>query len=371
MRAVPNMRRRHVRSVALLAVVALLSAACGTSESDGANGEPEDAPIEAAPTEDAPPEAEAAEPAGPLTVYSGRSEELVGQVFADFTAATGIEVNVRYGNTAELAGTIMEEGAASPADLYYAQDAGALGAVHRAGRLQVLPDDILSLVDEGSRSADGTWVGVTGRVRVLAYNTTLLDEADVPSSVFDLTDPQWQGRIGWAPTNGSFQAFVTAMRQLHGEDVAREWLEGIIANDPVEFPNNTTTVDGVGRGEVEIGIVNHYYLFRFLAEDPSFPVANKYLPGDIGGLNNVAGIGILDSSDQPEAAAQLIRFLLSQEVQEYFGQVADALEFPLRTGVDSPLLPSIAELDPPPVDLNGLEDLEATLELLRSVGAFE
>jgi len=354
MKAAPNARRRGVRAVALVAVVALLSAACGTSE-----------------PEDAPSQGEVAEPTGPLTVYSGRNEELVGQLFADFTAATGIEVNVRYGNTAELAATIMEEGAASPADLYFAQDAGALGAVHRAGRLRVLPDDILSLVDVGSRSVDGTWVGVTGRVRVIAYNTSVLNETDVPSSVFDLTDPQWQGRIGWAPTNGSFQAFVTAMRQVHGEDTTRQWLEGLIANEPVEFPNNTTAVDGVGRGEVDVALVNHYYLARFLAEDPNFPVANKYLPGDIGGLNNVAGIGILDSSDQPEAAAELIRFLLSQEVQDYFGQVTDALEFPLRVGVESPLLPSLAELDPPAVDLNSLEDLEATLELLRSVGAFE
>lgn len=364
-------RRRALRGVAASLVAMLLLAACATTEevpdepppsqpapADESNGE------EAA--EDVP-----AEPEGPLTVYSGRNEELVGQVFADFTAATGIEVQVRYGNTAELAATILEEGAASPADLYFAQDAGALGAVHRAGRFRVLPDDVLALVDEGARSVHGTWIGVTGRVRVLAYNTSMLSEDDVPSSVFDLVDPQWRGRIGWAPTNGSFQAFITAMRQVHGEETTREWLEGIIANEPVEFPNNTTTVDGVGRGEVEIGIVNHYYLARFLAEDPNFPVANKYLPGDIGGLNNVAGIGILDSSDQPQAAAEFVRWLLSEQVQTYFGQVTDALEFPMRIGIDSPLLPSIEELDPPVVDLDTLEDLEATLELLRSVGAFE
>jgi iron(III) transport system substrate-binding protein len=142
---------------------------------------------------------------------------------------------------------------------------------------------------------------VTGRVRVLAYNTDTLSEDDLPDSVLDLTDPAWSGRVGWAPTNGSFQAFVTALRLTEGEDVAREWLEGMLANDVVPFENNTGIVEGVARGEVEVGLVNHYYLYRFLAEDPDFNVANHYLPGDVGGLVNVAGIGVLDTSDQQEA----------------------------------------------------------------------
>ena len=347
--------------VATLGVLALALTACGTAE---------EAP-EPAPSDAEEPDEEAGEASGPITVYSGRNEELVSWAFDEFSAETGIEVAVRYGDTAELAATILEEGDASPADVYFAQDAGALGALEAEGRLTTLPDDILDLVDDNLRAPSGAWTGVTGRVRVIAYNTDTVSEAEVPDSVFELTEPEWRGRVGWAPTNGSFQAFVTAMRVTEGEEVTREWLEGMLANDPVVFSNNTGAVEGVSRGEADLGLVNHYYLYRFLAEDPDFNVANKYLPGDIGGLVNIAGVGILSSSDEQAAAEELVRFLLGEEVQAFFGQETDALEFPLVTGIDSPELPSLESLDPPQVDLSRLEDLQGTLELLNEVGAFE
>ena len=365
--------------VAGLAILSLALTACGNGEeADEVPEAPATGDAEAAaeqPEADETPD-EAEEPAvdeasGPITVYSGRNEELVSWVFEDFTEATGIEVEVRYGDTAELASTILEEGDASPADVYFAQDAGALGALEAEGRLTTLPDDILALVDENFRAPSGAWTGVTGRVRVLAYNTDNLSEDEVPTSVFDLTDPEWQGRVGWAPTNGSFQAFVTAMRVTEGEDVTREWLEGMLANDPVVFSNNTGAVEGVSRGEADLGLVNHYYLYRFIAEDPDFNVANAYLEGDIGGLVNIAGVGILSSSDNQAAAEELVRFLLGDDVQGFFGQETDALEFPLVSGIDSPELPTLESLDPPQVDLSRLEDLQGTLELLNDVGAFE
>ncbi len=343
------MRRPLSSTIGGLTAVAIVLAACGGQPTDDARDSEHST----------------------LTVYSGRSQELVGWVFDAFTEHTGVDVEVRYGNTAELAVTILEEGANSPADIYWAQDAGALGALEGAQRFVTLPDDVLGLVDENFRAPSGAWTGVTGRVRVLAYNTDVLDEADVPDSVFDLTGEAWRGRVGWAPENGSFQAFVTAMRIDQGDDAARMWLEGMIANDPVVFANNTGAVEGVARGEVDLALVNHYYLYRFLAEDPGFNVANKYLPGDIGGLMNVAGVGVLDSADDTDAAFELVRFLLSAEVQEHFGQVADELEFPLRDGVEAPGLPALEELAPPEVDLSRLEDLQATLEMLREVGAFD
>jgi len=348
---------RHLTKIPalLLAATLLVVTACTAQDSPAATGD--------TPAVD--------QPAGPLTIYSGRNEELVGWVFDEFTAQTGIELNVRYGNTAELAATILEEGDASPADLYFAQDAGALGALESAGRLRTLPDDILETLDANFHAPSGAWIGVTGRVRVLAYNTDTVSTSDLPASVFDLTDASWRGRIGWAPENGSFQAFVTAMRITEGEDTTRDWLEAIMANEPVAFANNTGAIEGVARGEVDVALVNHYYLYRFLAEDPGFNVANHYLPGDIGGLVNVAGIGVLDASDEPDTAYELVRFLLSEDVQAYFGQVTDALEFPLRAGVDAPGLPSLEELSPPEVDLSRLEDLQATLEMLREVGAFD
>lgn len=330
---------RSWRVVAALAVATVLVSACGGDED-------------------------------PIVVYSGRNENLVGDLFADFTARTGIPVEVRYGDTAELAIQLLEEGARSPADLYFAQDAGALGALESGGLLAVLPADIVELIDARYRSRDGRWVGITGRSRVLVHSTELADD-ELPSTVFDLVDPRWRGRVAWAPTNGSFQSFVTAMRLVHGEDATRSWLEGMVANGTVAIVNNTGIVEAVGRGEVAVGLTNNYYLSRFTTEDPSFPAVNRYLPGDIGGMVNVAGIGILASSSRADAAAELVRFLLSAEVQQAFSSRVDAAEFPLRPGVDSTLLPPLASLGAPDIDLSRLEDLQGTLELLTSVGALQ
>jgi iron(III) transport system substrate-binding protein len=306
-----------------------------------------------------------------LVVYSGRNENLVADVFAAFTATSGIAVEVRYGDTAALAIQLLEEGAASPADLFFAQDAGALAALEQADMFAELPADVLDLLDVRYRSRTGAWTGITGRARTLVHSTTALDEADVPTSVLDLVDPRWKGRIGWAPTNGSFQSFVTAMRLTLGEAATRTWLEGMVANEPVILPNNTAIVEAVGRGEIVIGLTNHYYLPRFTAEDPSFPAANRYLPGDVGGMVNVAGIGVLASSKRSEAALELVRYLLSEQVQADFGARVDAAEFPLRFGITSPLLPDLTSLDAPDIDLGRLEDLQGTLDLLTAVGAFE
>jgi iron(III) transport system substrate-binding protein len=371
----PTRRLAGVRLAAVLASLALVAAACGGETT------PDPDPADDAPTEeDTPDPAEedtddgdqaADEADGPLTVYSGRSEELVAEVFDRFSAETGIEVDVRYGDTAELAATIINEGDASPADVYWGQDAGALGALQAEGRFATLPDDLVDLVDPAFASTTGEWVGVTGRVRVLSYNTDTLSEDEVPDSVLDLTAPEWQGRVSWAPTNGSFQAFVTALRVTEGDDVARDWLEGMIANDVQVFENNASQVEAVGRGEVDVALVNHYYLFRFTAEDPDFPVANKFLPGDIGGLVNVAGVGILDSTDQPSAAEELVRFLLSDDVQNYFGTETNEKEFPAVVGIEAEGLPTADELDPPAIDLSDLEDLQGTLALLQETGALQ
>jgi iron(III) transport system substrate-binding protein len=364
-----------VRLVAALASLALLGAACGgedTTDPDPTADAPTSEANEDDATEDeGDAEAELADADGPLTVYSGRSEELVGEVFDRFQDETGIELDVRYGDTAELAATIINEGDRTPADVYFGQDAGALGALQAEDRFATLPDDLVDLVDPQFASTSGEWVGVTGRVRVLTYNTDTLSEDEVPDSVLDLTDPEWQGRVSWAPTNGSFQAFVTALRVTEGEDVARDWLEGMLANDVQVFENNASQVEAVGRGEVDIAIVNHYYLFRFTSEDPDYPVANRFLPGDIGGLVNVAGVGILETTDQPAAAEEFVRFLLSEDVQNHFGSETNEREIPAVAGIEADELPTIDELDPPAIDLSDLADLQGTLTLLQETGALQ
>jgi iron(III) transport system substrate-binding protein len=343
----------RVAQSVLVALVVLLLAAC--------------VPVQA-PAESEGSAAEAAE----LTIYSGRNENLVGPLLERYQEMSGVTVNVRYGGTAELAATIMEEGQNSPADLFFGQDAGALGALAQAGRFVQLPAKILDRVDPRFRGGDGNWVGASGRARVFVYNTEMLSEEDLPNDIWALTDPKWKGKIGWAPTNGSFQAFVTTVRHLEGEERAREWLEAMIANGVQVYPSNTPIVEATGRGEIELGLVNHYYLYRFLAEDPNFQAKNHHpSAGDAGAMINVAGVGILDTAKDRAAAEAFVAFLLSDEAQRYFSEETN--EYPLVAGVVATaegLLP-LAEVDTPELDLSDLDDLQGTLQLLQEVNALE
>jgi iron(III) transport system substrate-binding protein len=304
-----------------------------------------------------------------LTVYSGRSEGLMGALFARFTEETGIQLDVRYGGTAEMAATILEEGVNSPADVYIAQDAGALGALAAEGRLRRLPSDILERVPPQFVSASGNWVGISGRVRVLAYNTAQVSPDQLPASILGLTDPAWRGRVGWAPSNGSFQAHVTAMRVLLGEDATRDWLRGMLANDVRSYANNNAIVQALGVGEVDAGLVNHYYILAFARQTPGFPVAIHYFPaGDPGSLVNIAGAGILDTSRRPGLAQRLILYLLGEEAQRYFVETTN--EYPLIASVEAgPDLVPLSQIEAPAIDLNTLDDLRGTLEMLRETGA--
>ena len=307
--------------------------------------------------------------AGTLTVYSGRSETLVAPIIEQFAQATGIEVNVRYGSTPEIAAALLEEGANSPADVFFAQDPGGLGAVAKAGLLAPLPEAILNLVPAQFRSADGAWVGISGRARVVVYNTETLTADDLPEDIFDFTDPAWNGRVGWVPGNGSFQAMVTAMRVLWGEERTAEWLSGLAANAPVAYENNSALVAAVGAGEVEVGFVNHYYLYQFLAQEgEGFAARNYFLPsGGPGSLVMTAGAGRLASSQNVENAEKFIAFMLSPVAQQYFA--GQTYEYPLVEGVSlAPGLTPLAELNAADVSADDLADLAGTTALLSEVG---
>ena len=306
---------------------------------------------------------------GPLTVYSGREEELVAPLFEQFTEATGIAVEVRYGDSAELAAAISEEGDGSPADVFFAQDPGSLGAV--GGQLAELPPGILDRVDAAYRDADGRWVGTSGRSRVLVYNTDAVAEADLPSSVFDLTDPAWQGRVGIAPTNGSFQAFVTAMRLTAGEERTRQWLRDLDENGAKTYEKNSPIVEAVAAGEIDLGLVNHYYVPLVKQEQPEAPIANHFLePGDPGALVSGAGAGVLAATDQRGDAEKLVDFLLSDDAQRFYVKEAEEAEYPLVAGIQPAAgLPPLAGLQGPDVDLTTFgPELEKTVELLRETG---
>jgi iron(III) transport system substrate-binding protein len=306
-----------------------------------------------------------------LTVYSGREEEIVEPLFAQFEQETGIGIEVRYGDSAELAATLAEEGDGSPADVFFAQDAGSLGAVAAEGLLEALPPDLLDRVEPRYRDPDARWVGTSGRVRVVAYNTDALAADDLPISILDFTDPAWKGRIGFPPTNASFQAFVSAMRLSLGDEEARRWLEGIEANDPKLYENNLQTLEAIAAGEIDAGFVNHYYLFLLKEEQPDAPVENHYLEaGDPGALVNVAGVGIVTGSDDADAAQRFVEFLLSDAGQRFYTERAEEAEYPLVAGIEPRAgLPPLDSLQGPDISLGQLGgELESTLELLSEVG---
>lgn len=355
--------QRSVLFVALFAVAALILAACS-------------APAAAPPTAQLireTVEVEVPVPADPgkLVIYSGRSEALVGPLITQFAEATGIDVQVRYGSTAEMAATLLEEGANSPADLFFAQDPGGLGAVAKGGLLAALPAELVNQVPARFRSPDNLWIGISGRARVVVYNSEALDPAALPADIYDFVDPQWAGRIGWAPTNGSFQAMVTAMRVVWGEERTRSWLEGIQANQPVVFEGNAPIVEAVGAGEVDVGFVNHYYLYRFLREQgEAFGARNHFLSGSgPGSLIMTAGAGRLASGANESNALRFIQFMLSTVAQQYFA--GQTYEYPLVEGVVTPAgLPPLAELESAAleIDMADLDDLQGTVQLLRDAG---
>jgi iron(III) transport system substrate-binding protein len=343
-------RSRLTRAAALVAVIAA-AAACG--DDDGNSSEEFDA-----------------SDAG-VVIYSGRGEELIQPILDDFEDETGIDVAVRYGNSADLALLIEEEAAAgnTQADVFLSQSPGSTGFLEQNDRLGTIPEATLQLVPETVRDDGGKWIGFSGRQRVLVYDTETVPENELPDSVFDLTAPEWEGRIGVAPSNGSFQDFVTAMRATEGDDVTMQWLEDLAANDPLTYDGNSAIVAAVGRGEVPVGLVNHYYHYRAVAEDPSHSTANhQFAPGDPGAILIVTGAATLADSDRPRTAAALIDFLLSDSGQQYFAQ--ETFEYPLAIGQQPAAdVPPIEFSDVSGVDYEALGgDLSETRQMIADAG---
>ncbi|MBY8871163.1 iron ABC transporter substrate-binding protein [Micromonospora sp. PLK6-60] len=307
-----------------------------------------------------------------ITVYSGRNEQLVKPLLDRFSEQTGITVKTRYATTAQLAAQLVEEGDRSPADAFFAQDAGALGAVTKRNMFAPLPAEAVAKVPQTYRSRGGEWVGVSARSRVLAYHADSVPAAELPKSVFELTDPKWKGKIGVAPTNASFQAFVTAIKVQHGEAKAKEFLTGLAANEPQIRENNIKIVEDVHAGTVPVGLVNHYYLGEVAKEQGTTPDALKaklhFFPdGDTGALVNVAGVGVLKRSAEDPDTRAFVDFLLSAESQKYFAE--QTFEYPVVDGVAGPVgVPPLADLDSPDIDLNDLDTLDATIALIKDSG---
>ena len=302
-----------------------------------------------------------------LTIYSGRSEEFIAPFFDRWEQESGITLNVRYGDSAELAAQILEEGQNSPADLFLSQDAGSLGAVSAAGLFAELPSSVGQLIEGKYIAQDRSWIGVTGRVRVFAYNPE--EVRTLPTSITDLTKSIYRGKIGIAPSNASFQAFVTALINEKGEAFAQKWLTNLKENDAKIYLKNSAIVEAIDQGEIDLGLVNHYYLWEVsTALGREIKVKNGYFnSGDIGNLVNVSGAGVLATSTKQKTAQELINFLTSQSIQELF--VKQTHEFSLIPGTQSPQdLPDLKSLGTPLVDLGELVNIQRTQDLLIKVG---
>ena len=341
------MRRAGLAVVAGLMIVGV---ACGGDDADAGSGDARDSEAR-------------------LTIYSGREEEYVEDLYERFTEDTGIELDVRYGDSAELAGTLLEEGDSTPADVFFSQDAGSLGAVAEGGLFSDVPEDLLERVDPRFRSDAGLWVGTSGRARVAAYNTEVLQDSDLPDSIEGFTDPEWKGRIGFPPTNSSFQAFVAAMILTEGAEETRSFLGGLMANEPRSFEDNGATTRAIAAGEIDVGFVNHYYIYEVAAEDGEIPVENHFFTGgDAGALVNTAGVGILSAGDQ-EVAAEFVDYLTGEVGQTYFPETV--WEYPVVDGYEpSEDLPPLGQIESPDIDLSDLGGtLEPALTMLAEVGA--
>ena len=344
----------RARSLAIAAVAALTLSACGGSDGTDTSTEGGDAAADG----------------DVVTIYSGRNENLVGPLLEQLEEATGTPVEVRYGDSAELAAQLLEEGERTEADLFFSQDAGALGALANEGRLATLDESLTGSVIDGYVDEEGRWVATSARARVIAYNPDLAPEVTEMTSIDDILDPQYRGQIGIAPTNASFQSFVTALRVDRGEDGAREWLTQLLENEPRIYERNGLILDAVDNGEVALGLINHYYWYEKADEvglDTITAQIHFLNSDDPGALINVAGAGILEGSEQSDGAASIIEYMLSEEGQQYFTD--ETSEYPVVDGIElKEGLTPLSELQGSSVDLNQLDSLAETLALLEEVG---
>jgi iron(III) transport system substrate-binding protein len=318
----------------------------------------------AAPTEPAAPAAGERS----MVLYSGRAEELVGPLIAQFEQASGVTVETRYASTTELAAQLLEEGERTPAHVFLSQDAGALGALSAEGLLAPLPGEVTGAVAPDYTSTDGSWVGLTGRARVIAYDSQAYTPDQVPGDVQELVEPQWRGRVAIAPTNASFQSFVTALRVSAGEDAARAWLTGLAANEPQIHSSNGAILEAVNTGAAGVGLINHYYWAQAEGDPATMRAQLKFgTPGSVSALVNVSGAGILAGAADSAEARELVEFLVSPQAQTYFAE--ETAEYPLVAGVGGPAgVPALDQLGGPDIDLSQLASLEQTVSMLTEVG---
>jgi iron(III) transport system substrate-binding protein len=343
---------RALHPIAAALAISLVLAGCGFDTGDSGGGGADEPDTEG------------------ITLYSGRIPAAIGGAVDGYEAEADRDVQVRFAETADLAATLIEEDDASPADVFFAQEPGAIGAVADAGLLAKLPDDVLERVPAQYRDPRGRWVGVTGRARVIAYNREAVPRAELPRSPFGLASPRWRDRVGWSPASSSMQEYVSALRTRYGDERTGEWLEAMVANGAVDYPNNVAIRDAIAAGEIDVGLVNHYYVAQAVAaEGADYPVGVYFPPGGLGSLMLLTSVGVVEASDRKPEAFDFVRSLVSPPAQEYF--TFSSKEYPLARGVepDPSLSVPLSRVPSPGGNLVHLDELQATIELMQESGA--
>lgn len=305
-----------------------------------------------------------------ITLYNGQHEQTTALLVSAFEKQTGVKVNVRSADEAELGNQIIQEGSNSPADVFYTENTPVLEHLREQSLLAQLAPATLAAIPARYNSPQGDWVGVSGRVSVLVYNTSQISPASLPSSILALAEPQWKGKLGVAPSETDFQPLITAITKRDGAAAAEKWLEGIKANSKI-YPDNETVVTQVNNGESAVGLINHYYWYRLRDEvghGGLHSALHYYAAGDPGDLLNVSGAAVLRSSSHQAAAQAFVAFLVSKEGQEVIAH-SHSYEYPLRPGVGgaSSLRP-LAQLQLTPISLSELGDGSAPLALEQQLG---
>ena len=306
-----------------------------------------------------------------LTLYSAQHEQMVDSLVEAFTKQTGIKVRVHYGEAPEIANQIAKEGASSPADIYFTENSPELTLLDEKGLLAPVDKSTLAKIPAKYNAADGDWVGVLARENVLAFNPSLVKEAELPASLLDLAKPEWKGRIAIAPSDADFLPLVKAVAALKGKPAALAWLKGLRDNAQV-FDDDEGVVAGVDRGSVAVGVVNNYYWARLETDLGPQKIASAlyhFRHGDIGGLINISGAGVLKSSKNQAAAQKFLAFLVSHKAQVALAESEVDFEYPLAPGVaPNKLLTPFKALQPPAISVSQLGDDQEAGALLQQAG---
>ncbi len=331
----------------------------------------------------------------PLVIYSGRSKPLVDSLVTMYKQQADVPVEVKYGTDAQLLSALQEEGEQSPADVFWANTTGALGNAVSNDLLAALPDSVTATAARFVPS-NQRWTPVTTRFRVLAYNRDAVNPDDLPETVVNLPQQEeLSGRVGWTPAYSSFQDFVTAMRVVEGPEATTSWLRGMKTLEPKSYTSNTPMIRALAAGEIDVALTNHYYVLRLKhggaegeyegeeeedeeheEEEEESSVASsapietyRFADGDLGNLALVTGAGVLKTSDQRPAAQDFLQFLLSERAQSFAANRVN--EYPVVSGAKVPeyMMPADSALAlSPEFDLQRLQELDPTLDLLRDVG---